>query len=69
MEQWLKIYCPHCDKPNWVSNGDPQDMTVADIGNTIKCFNCKKCFLADEDFDDGDGLDEDDAEEGLEQPN
>lgn len=47
IETWYKIWCPRCEIPNWICNGDTSDMTVPDI-EAIECFNCGKKFWIDE---------------------
>ena len=43
-EAWYKEYCPYCETYNWVSNGDPQDLSGVDVEG-IKCRKCGKIFV------------------------
>ncbi len=42
IETWLRIFCPHCDKPNWVCEGNVEDLTGMDPDG----FTCWKCHNA-----------------------
>lgn len=39
IEQWWRAFCPHCDRVNWVCNGDLRDVYQADAEG----FSCWKC--------------------------
>ena len=41
--QWFEIPCPHCEKCNWVSNGDIEDISYPDI-EAVECYNCGCAF-------------------------
>lgn len=46
IETWLKIWCPSCKVPNWVCNGDVNDLTVSDVVG-VRCYSCKHEFGLD----------------------
>jgi len=50
--------CPFCGKVNFVNNGDPGDLSKCDIDG-IKCWNCGKEWLFNEDIDIEDAFIED----------
>lgn len=52
-ETIYKIWCPKCDNPSFVNNGDTQDLTVPDIGG-VECPYCKFCYKLNPEFDDND---------------
>lgn len=71
-EVWFKIWCPKCEKPNWVCDGDPTDLTGVDI-EAIKCWKCSHSWWLDDDpimmeMRPEDATPEDYAEEGMESP-
>lgn len=52
METWWKVWCPECDKPNWVCGGNMQDLTTIDVEG-FECWDCehKTCFIDDDMLD------------------
>lgn len=71
IETWLRIFCPHCDRPNWVCEGNVEDLT----GISPEGFVCWKCSsevpLNDSYLFDPDEVDEtpiNNYEEGLKSP-
>jgi hypothetical protein len=64
---WYQDNCPHCDAENWISNGDPRDMTAADCGPLVICHACDKPFdMTGESSPEE--IDPDDCEEGSPRP-
>lgn len=68
MEIWYKVFCM-CGATNWVSGGDPKDMSDVDV-EVYRCWECSTCNMMDYDFDDS--LTEDQMEnvavDGLKKP-
>lgn len=64
-EHWTKVWCPNCNKPNWVFGGDPDDVTGSDP-YVIRCWACVRDFAMFE----GDGLNDadEDPTNGKEKP-
>ena len=68
VETWGKVWCPACNVPNWICQGDLSDLTVCDVIG-ICCHACEHKFRLDQDEDDGDIEDDEiDYEKGLPAP-
>jgi phage FluMu protein Com len=39
VQMWMKLWCPRCETVNWLSMGDPDDVTGVDTDVVI----CRKC--------------------------
>ena len=40
---WYEVSCPYCDKPQFVCDGDTDDVSQVDI-EAVKCYSCDKLF-------------------------
>lgn len=70
IEQWLRVWCPHCSRVNWVNNGDPEDIMGFD-SEGFQCWKCKEHVPFDDylyPFDDDDGEPVVEYELGLKSP-
>ncbi len=54
IDTWFQAWCPGCKKPNWICQGNTNDLTGVDKDG-FKCFNCGKESLFD---DEGDEIDQ-----------
>lgn len=72
IEIWWKTWCPSCEVPNWVCDGNPSDNTRPDI-EAIKCWKCGHSWWTTDDeiwldmYPD-DATPDDYTEEGKEKP-
>ena len=57
IEQWYSDHCPKCQARNFVSNGDPADLTAVDVVGIV-CWNCGHGWPVDENDDGSDEYDE-----------
>lgn len=57
-ESWSKIWCEFCNTPNWICDGDLEDVTKPDPADAICCYKCKRIFLrsSEEDLRDIHGI-------------
>lgn len=39
IESWLKVYCPHCDRPNW-TRGSIDDEYLSPETDGFRCWKC-----------------------------
>jgi predicted nucleic-acid-binding Zn-ribbon protein len=70
MTIWYEINCSECGAVNWLSGGDPEDLTGADIDG-LRCYKCGFSEVFDHEItymNNGDYKVEDVCELGLERP-
>ena len=47
-ETWIKTRCDKCKKPNWICEGNMQDLTIPDK-EAIECWSCGNKWWRSED--------------------
>ena len=48
IETWQKTWCPSCNVPNWICQGNMSDLTVQDVMG-VCCHSCNHEFILCED--------------------